>query len=292
MILSVFVERYIPMGLRQGRDYTGPMGWCWLMNILLRRLEVEGLISLDQRKEVGVIVDNDYWITIPTDYRSMVALHYPDFSEVKPLVDVGYDIVNGKIKLDTAVETDDDDVDEFTLSSGGAGSVVINDDDAVENQWEKSLLVLTDGTYSGDAIIIGEHDAAAVTTTLNFLHTRTTSISDSTTGYLTDVYIMLKYMAKFTGLTASSDEIPVSDEYEEALIAGLSGLASKINSEERAAFRNEFEFDLGLLKDEQFTPTSGQARPVPRPMAGLENCSDYPYAKHSDFMGDTDAWLE
>lgn len=291
--LNTFVYRHIPRSLRDARDFTGPMGWCWLMNQLLRRLESEQLVQLAQLYEVGVLVDNKYWVTPPSGFRNVQEVYFPGLQDYNPVRNIGHEIINGKIKLDKAIEIDDDDLDEFTLSAGSTTSVAINDTDAVANEWEESLLVLTDGTYSGDAIIIGEHDASGgVTTTLNFLHTRTTSISDSTAGYLTDLYAMLKYWGTFTGLSAQDDEIPVDDKYEMALVTGLYYLSKTIGSKERATARDEFEYELDLLKTEQFTPTLNQAKPDPRPMAALEDNSDFPYQRYPDFIGDLNAWAE
>lgn len=290
--LNTFVYRHIPISLRQRRDYTGPEGWCWLGNQILRRFEREGLIELQQLKEVGVLVSNDFWITLPSDFRKVDEIYYPGLEDYKPKRNVGHEIVNGKIKIDSAISIDEDDIDTFTLSSGDTDSVVINDDDAQENQWEGSLLVLTNGTYSGDCIVIGEHDAASGgTTTLNFLHTRSTSISDSTAGYLTDDYAVLKYWGTFTPFSAEDDEIPIDDRFEDAIVFGLCYLACPIDDERRKMYKTEFEEEIDRLKAEQFTPTPDQARPVPRPMAGLENCDAFPYRYQEEFVGDLDADL-
>ncbi len=277
--LAQFCERYVPRVMRESRDYTGPQGWVWLMNQLLRRMEAEGLVELTQRKETGVLIHDDYWITLPSDFRRVESIVFPGLREYKPERDIGWEIINGKIRIDTPIDLDDDDTFAFTLSEGGLSSVKINDTDAAANFWEENLLVLTNGTYSGDCIIIGEHAAASAgLTTLNFLHTRATSISTSTTGYLTANYALLKYFATFTGLAASSDTLPVDDKYSSFLFAGLCYLAKPVGSEERDKFREEFEFEIDILKREQNTQTPDQMRPDPRPMAGLENCDDFPYS--------------
>jgi hypothetical protein len=255
--LNTFVQNYIPADIRQGRDFTGSRGWVYLMNQLLRRLETEGFFSLDQRKEVGVEVSNYYWITPPSDFKI-------------------YDPFDKK-------ETPD----SFTLSLGSTTQVTINDSDAEADQWEKYLLVLTNGTYSGDSILIGRHDAAtAGLVALNFLHTRLTSIVSSTAGYLTDEYLMLKYMAVFAGLTTESSVIPVDAKYEQVLANGLCFLAKPIGSKDRKAYRDDFEFELDALRNELFTPTPDQARPQARPMAAYEDCESYD-DKISPFEVDT-----
>lgn len=286
--LNTFISNNIPREVQQGRDYTGPCGWIYLCNQLLRRLETEGIISLTQRIETGAEVWNSSWITIPSDYRSEMEIYR--YTALDTKINIPFQFIQGKIKVDDDIDNDDDP-EEFILSSGGTTSVKINDDDAVENQWENWLLVLTNGTYSGDSIIIGEHDeASAGYTTLNFLHTRSTSILDSTSGYLTQMYVMLRYMATFTGLSAYDSDIPVDPRYEDVLINGLCYLAKPVGSDERNNYRAEFENDLQLLKNEIFTPTPDQARPIGRDMAALSGF-DQVSGKHDEFVGDLDAWM-
>lgn len=286
--LNTFVERHIPNDLRLGRDFTGPRGWVFLMNQVLRRLETEGLISFTQIKETGVEISNDFWITAPSDLRKPISVYYPPMNDAEEARRIyAFEMVNGKIKLiepfykKTAPDT-------FILSAGGLTSVKINDTDAVADEWERYLLVLTNGTYSGDQIIIGQHSAASAgLTTLDFLHARTTSISTSTSGYLTDEFLMLRYMATFAGLSAAGDTIPVDAKYEMALITGLCYLAKPIGSKERGSYREEFEYELDVLGREQNTPSPDQARPLPRPMAAFEDCSSFE-TKHDEFVGEFD----
>ena len=288
--LNDFIAANVPVQGTQGRDYAGARGWVALANQIFRRLESEGLIRLTQLKEVGVEVTDGYWITIPSDYRSDIRIVMPGYDDYKIDKNVPFSIVNQKIKLETAFSKKESP-DTFTLSSGGTTSVAINDDDAAEDQWEEYLLVLTNGTYSGDGIIIGEHsEAAGGLTTLNFLHSRATSIATSTAGYLTDMYLLMRYMAQFTAVTAYNSELPVDDRFANVLINGLCYLSKPINTEERQAYRAEFENDIQLLKDEIFTPTPEQVRPINRSMAALENCSGFSN-NHNEFVGDEDAWL-
>lgn len=287
-VLKAFVESNIPMDLRTARSFTGNRGWVSLANQLLRRLEMEGLVRLTQRKEIGVEVLEDYWITPPSDFRTAIGIYYPPLSDhVQSGRRYPYTIINGKIKL-TEPFSKKDTVEEVTLESGTDSQVLVDDDSIEEDQYNRNLLVLTDGTYEDDGIIIGKHDASDAVTgkaTLPFVHKRATSIADSTTGYLTDMYLMLQYMATFTGLTAETDEIPVDPRFDTCLISGLCYLATHIGSDDRAKFRDEFEYDLDVLGREEFTPSPDQARPLPRSMAGFEDCSNF-YEKHADFHGE------
>jgi hypothetical protein len=289
--LSSFVSSNIPVDIQQGRDFSGSRGWITLVNQLLRRLENEGLITLTQRKETGVEVDNSYWITLPSDYRSELEIIVPGYDSCNYKVTLPFAVLNGKVKLDEPFSKNESPY-VFTLSSGGISSVIIDDSDAVEDEWEGYLLKLSNGTYSGDGILIGEHEAASSGyTTLNFLHQRSTNILTSTSGYLTDAFLQLRYMAQFVGLTSSGDTIPVDSRFDNVLINGLCYMAKPVGSDERIIFRQEFENDIQLLKNEIFTPTPEQARPVNRSMAALEDCSNFSN-NHTEFVGDQNAWLE
>jgi hypothetical protein len=289
--LNTFIDTRLPADVTQCRDYVGGRGWVSLCNQVLRRLENEGLIRLTQFKEAGVEVVDGYWINFPSDYRNGLELRIPGFGDPDDWTNIPFSEVNGRIKLNEAFGRSDAP-DTFTLSAGGLTSIAANDADAVADQWKDYLLVLTNGTYSGDQIIIGEHDAAtAGVVTLNFLHPRLTSIVTSTTGYLTNMYLMIRYMAQFNPVTAASSDIPVDARFENVLINGLCYLSKPVTSDERKAYRQEFENDIELLKAEIFTPTPDQARPVNRSMAALEDCSGYT-STHNSFVGDENAWAE
>jgi hypothetical protein len=289
--LNIFVDTRLPADVTQNRDYTGGRGWVSLCNQVLQRLESEGLIRLTQFKESGVEVVDSYWIDFPSDYRNGLEIRVPGSGNPDDWINVPFSEVNGRIKLNGAFGKNDDP-DVFTLSAGGLTSIVANDADALEDQWKDYLLVLTNGTYSGDQIIIGEHAvAAAGAVTLNFLQPRLTSIVTSTAGYLTNMYLMIRYMAQFTPVTGPSSDIPVDARFENVLINGLCYLSKPVTSDERKAYRLEFENDIDLLKAEIFTPTPDQARAVNRSMAALEDCSGYT-STHNSFVGDENAWAE
>jgi hypothetical protein len=289
--LNTFIEANVPKDVTQVRDYAGARGWVALCNQILRRLENEGLIRLTQLKEVGIEVADGYWINIPSDYRGNLEIYMPGYEDYNMEKGLPFSIVNNRIKLEDSFSKDEAP-DTFTLSSGGLTSIKINDTDAAANEWEGYLLALTNGTYSGDSIIIGEHSAASAgLTTLNFLHSRSTSIVTSTTGYLTEMYLMMRYMAQLTPVTAYNSTLPVDDRFNNVLINGFCYLSKPVTSDERKAYRVEFENDIELLRDEIFTPTPDQARPINRSMAALEECSGFS-GNHNEFVGDQNAWLE
>lgn len=290
--VSEFVQAYIPRQLQQVRDYTGPTGWVSLCNQLLRRIEASRILSFSQAKEIGVIVQNSRWVDFPSDYRNDATLILPLFPDQEEADDIKltYNIVNGKIKLDKIYETDASEDETFVLSDGGLVSVTIDDGDAVENEHTGKLLVLSNGTYTGDTVIIGEHSPSSRgSTVLNFIHSRSTSISDSTAGYLTSDYLIMRYNAKFTGIEDEDTELPIGEKYENLLLNGLLYLATPVSNEDktRQVYQRDFERDLELFMNEVRTPTPEQARRRSRPMAGFRDCSGEASNFHG-YVGETD----
>jgi len=283
MTLSSFITTYIPRELALGRDYTGPAGWVPLANRVLQRFEMERIISLTQARETPVLVERGRWISIPSDFLSDPALYTSEEESVS------FRIVNEMIRTDLMF----DEVDtgsEFTLSDGSTSGVTINDDDATEDQYTDSALILTDGTYQGDAILVaGNTESVAGFSNLTFANIRAT-VASSTAGYITDEYLMLRYKARFTGLTTSSSTLPVSEEFYDALALGLSYYACPIAADDRTAYRDEYEFAVGVLRSLKRTPSPEQARRSPIPLVSFNTPSVYS-EKHNKFMGDSDAWL-
>jgi len=287
MLLNAFIAAYIPFDLRGVRDFESGRGWADLVNLLLRKLEREGLFVLGRKKEIGVEVSNDYWITPPSDFRKILEIYYPPALEyTEKEVKYRPEIIQGKIKIYRPFDNNEDP-DTFTLSEGSTTSIKIDDADATEDQWQKYLLVLTDGTYSGDTIIIITNDAAdGGTAVCNFLHTQDNTI-DSTAGYLTDQYLMLKYMATYTDMTAYNGEIPIDDKYESILEYWLCMKSVAVHDKRFAIYKKLFDEAYEEVKTDQFTPTEDQLRPVARSLPGLEDCDSYD-TKEFDYIGEED----
>lgn len=285
MQLNTFVASYLPNDIRYTRDYTGDRGWIHLVNLLLRKLEQNKMFHLGRKKEIGVEVDEDYWITLPSDYRSLVEIYYPPSAHyTEKEYKYPAEIVNGKLKLYVPFDKDADP-DAFTLSAGSTTTIKANDTDATADIWKDFLLVLTDGTYSGDTIfIISNTDVSGGTTTLTFLHTQDNTI-DSTAGYLTDTFLMMKYMAQYTDMTSASGEIPIDDNYETLLRNFLCLEAIPVGDKRRKEYKEDFENDWEEAENENFTPTPDQARPMARSLPGYENCDAFEDAD-SDYIGE------
>lgn len=277
MQLSAFIAAYINNDYRTGRDFSGARGWIALTNLVLKRFENKGFFSLDRVLEVGVEVDSDRWITIPTDYRKGIEIYNPFYPDQK----FNYEIVNGKIKLSDKIVDKDPSPTSFTLSSFVAGSVAINDTDAVEDQWKDYLLVAS----TKKALVASNTAASAGLSTLTFLHNVTVTAPMPTSGYLTQMYLMLKYEKSFTGLSSHSDEIPVDDKFEEVLAQAIT---LEVMDKRSKGFANEYSIYQDMLsgfEDDQFTPDPGSARPRARFLPGYSSCSDM---NDSEYIGDED----
>lgn len=272
MQLNEFIQAYVSSSARLERDFTGPRGWMHLTNLVLKRYERYGWFKLDRMKEVGVEVSNDYWITIPTDLREVVEIYAPplnDYTQMERLYRC--DIVNGKIKLKTPFDKKSDP-DTYTLSSWLANGVSINNAVAEESAFKDHILVVTDGSLSGKNITIADNEATSGgLVTLSFYHNDGAVGATSTTGYLTDEYLMLKYMASFTGLTAYTDEIPIDDRFEDVLAQSL---IVESTSKKDKDFKTVYQLERDMIEDvnnELFSPDAGM-RIRPRKLAGYDTC--------------------
>lgn len=281
MQLNTFIANYIPTNLRQGRDFVGPRGWVHLTNMLLKRLAQEGLVMVDLNKEVGVETVNDRWITIPSDCRDVLKIYDPE----DPDVPLNFEIVNGRIKLDSEFSKKITP-DAFTLSTWATTGVKINDADATADLWNEYLLVVTNGDLSGRTFKIWDSAAAGSgVAQLTFELADGSASSTSTAGYLTDMYLMLKYTSKYAAVAAAADEIPIGPEYEDVLINGLCMLSTDLSDKRYATYFQLFKDDLDRLKSELSTPTVEQARPVARSLPGFEECEEYGEDSHK-YTGD------
>lgn len=260
MQLNNWIAEYMPQSFRGIRDFESGDGWVAIMNRLLQKLERAGLYNTTKIKERGIEVDNDYWITKPSDLRQMIEIYNPyNFQDT-----YSWEMINDKLKIKREVSKDSSP-DTFTLSEGSTTTIKIDDDDATADLWNEYLLVLTNGTYSGDTIII--HDTAAAdsgNSLLTFRHTQAGTI-DSTSGYLTNDYLMLKYRSTFTKMSSYSGEIPIDDKYEGDLLLYWFLMNSiAVNDKKFPIYKALFDEVFSEIREEQNTPTPDQMRPVPR----------------------------
>lgn len=283
--LNTLVQNYVGVRQRHTRDFTGARGWIALSNQFLRQLEAEGLFEIGLRKEIGVEVSDDYWITLPSDCRKVLEVYYPPLVHyTEKQFKYRASIVQGKLKLYEPVDKDSDP-DTFTLSEGSTTTIKINDDDATADLWKGHLLVLTNGTYSGDSLLIQSNTASAGgTSTLTFRHTHSGTVN-STAGYLTQKYVMLAYNAKYTDISAYDGEVPIANDYEYLLGDYLNYRALLPSDKEYRGWKELFEENIQLVRNEVFTPEPEEGRPRARSMPGLENCEEYE-SYDSEYIGD------
>lgn len=287
MLLNEFIPAYIEPDIRGVRDYTGDRGWIHLVNLLLRKLESRKLYHLGRAKERGVEVDDDYWITLPTDYRRASRIYYPPVIDYRERdVNYHFETLNGRLKLEKPFDKKASP-DSFTLSYGSTTQISINDADATADLWNGYLLKLTNGTYSGNFILIADTAAAGGgVSVLNFLHTQDNTTSTSTTGYLTDQFLILKYFAQFTPMTSASGEIPLQDQYEDELLANwLRFMSMPIKSKERKGYKDAFDEAMEDAECEENTPEPGNAAADARPLPGYENDTNFDRSEF-DYEGD------
>jgi hypothetical protein len=95
--LNTFVLNYIPNQLRLTRDFTGSTGWVHLSNLLLTRLENDGIFA---KVEDDVTVDDNYFIDLPEDCRLIDRIYLKGDEGCR----YEFEITNGKIKLFDYIE--------------------------------------------------------------------------------------------------------------------------------------------------------------------------------------------
>jgi hypothetical protein len=272
MQLNNFIQAYIPASLRTGRDFTGTRGWVNLTNLVLKRYESYGWFKLDRKKETGVEVSNSYWIDIPSDMRLALNIYAPPTTDYQQM-DRYYkwQIVNGKLKLKTPFDKAASP-DSFTLSGWSDTSVYIDDDDAEDSEYHDHLLVITNGDLSGRNIVVADNDASVGgTSLLTFYHDQSSSSSTSTAGYLTTQFLMLEYMAVYTGLSSQTDEIPIDNRFEYVLAQSL---IVEAMSKTDKTFPTQYQLERQMIEDvnsDEFSLPAG-TRIRPRRMPGYEEC--------------------
>ena len=267
MTLVDLVTNYISKSLQlSNTDYNGSRGWVHLANIVLRDLEVRGLCSLNQEKEIGLEVENLYWITPPSDLRSIISIKSPLNDEAV----FSFSKVNSKIKLNTSFEKEVSP-DSFTLSGFLSAGVSLVSSAVSEDYYDGFLLVITNGDQTGKTIIIGSTAASSGgSAALTFLHAQSFTTSTSTTGYLIDplYFLMLRYFAKYMVISQYDDVVPVSDDLVNAFIAGLIKEVTPLSDDLYKTRTAIYEKELSLVSRNEFTPTEDQLRPRPRVLPG------------------------
>lgn len=195
-------------------------------NELLEELQERGFLPI-LKKETGLIVVNDQWMDRPSDALMIDELYDPQDRSNK----LRFEEVNGKIHLlDVEFDPDDADWEVATLFSDYAvGSLRVTEGDITdktEDELKNYLFLITGGTSAGLGIVLSGNDATVTAgtgyTVLNFLHDLSAALDAAK---LTEAklvppwqYVMAKYRALLTEVTALGDEFPIPDDCEKRLV--------------------------------------------------------------------------
>lgn len=253
----------------------------------LRELQLKG-ISVSIRKETGIEVDDDIWITKPTGCMRAIEVYHPhDADAIFP-----FEEIEGKIKLvDRTFDKEDSPTTISAFSLPTTSSITINVTGLEENQLTNGLLVIDTGTYATKTYVISGNDISGVTTTkIYLLHHLAAALTapQALTGHIVDdySYLMLKYDDSYTTVTATTDEIAVDDAYEDCLVAFVNWRAHwrvQSISDETIQWEKEWKRITGLVDENRLRVNRKQAQ-IGRPLTGLRQnpTSRYTYTHTSD----------
>jgi hypothetical protein len=239
--------------------------WISWANDLLECLGSRGLLA-ETRKEIGVVVSDDYWIDKPSDFRNINKVFDPENRDKAYRASE----VNGKIRLaDYYVTAEESPTAATTFSAYATTYITGNFTGLDANEAENYLLVITAGTYAGRTYVIKGNDATGSgSTKLFFLHTLDTALDGTkvTAAYITspDYYLMLDYQGSYTELAALSEEIPMPDAFERRVTEAWLRWKAEENassvSQETMYWQNQTEKILMEMQGERFGRVSTPAR--------------------------------
>lgn len=213
---------------RLQRRYSGDNGETFITwaNDAMTELEQDGHLSETQR-EAGVTVENDFWITPPSDYRRGLELYNPEEPTViYPFLETVGDASDLKLKLQERMTFDAEASPQAVtaFSAQATDSISVNVTGIDEDGYKNYLLKVTAGTIAPRSYRIASNDASAGgVTKLYFLHSLTSALTalQATAGQIIskDYYLVLRYIALFTPMTAITENVPVSDKFVKAIKA-------------------------------------------------------------------------
>ena len=255
----------------QGEKYSSARFLNWANQILTKMSSKHVLPELEFSK--GVRVLNEIWITKPANLRKVVKISSP----VNSLREYGFSEENNKIKLEDAEIEEEASVDITAFTNYNVAYVDINVDDVEEDAYEDYLLVITAGTLAGETYMINRNDASAAGVTRIYFEIPLTTAFNGTSvtaGILLNEssYLVLKYWGSFPALTALSDEVPINDSDEAAIMStGLRYMAVR-----HAPGSSQIEIQKWLnayneaINDAIDSRTAASLNPVKaRPLIGL-----------------------
>jgi hypothetical protein len=236
--------------------------WIGAANEILEHLAGEGFLKeLTYRK--GVIVKYKKWITLPSNFRQARGLYDPE----DDTAEYPFEETDGKIML-TAHEIleETSPAAATTFTNTAVASIDVNIDGKAADDFANYLLVITAGSLTGNTYQISSNDASAAgVTRIYYTHSLSSALTISGTPQISaanlispDYYIILKYKGSFTDLTATSDEIPIGNNYEKRVMKrGLMMLGYERlygpGSEQNKLWEGKYADTIQRLRDEILT---------------------------------------
>jgi hypothetical protein len=195
-------------------------------NELLEELQERGFLPT-MIKECGQIVSNKRWIKKPADLLLIDRIWNPQDENDR----YRFEDVQDKFKLlDRSIDPDESDWEVATsFSAYAVGSIRITEGDItdkIEDELENYLFLITAGTMANVGIVLSGNDATVTAgtgyTVLNFLHDLSAALSGTAVTEAKLVppwhYVMMKYRAIITEISALGDEFPIPDDCEKRLV--------------------------------------------------------------------------
>ncbi len=281
MKLSDFVQLYVSRSQQSLRDFAGPLGWCSLANMFLRRMESDGVPNLIPEKTVPLPIVQRHYLVPPPDFRRIVRCFIPEYysGDVIPLFasNTGNRILlnldapwgsNGDGKCPVTVTV----VPSPSTEQFGVGAICLPWPNPALDQYYGWMVQFPTGILAGRSVVIsGSSTVSGGNVTLTVEPPLPSNIDTAgMTIYLYQYYALLQYVPTFTPLSSPDDEIPISDRYE-LLLASFLRWQSKQDEEQRSLFKAEFEDEYARLGLENNTPTEDDLRAVQRSCPGLED---------------------
>ena len=264
------LKALLPYHLQQRYGNTQIYAW---INQGLRALQLEG-ITLSVKKEFGLEVENDVWITPPSSVIRPIEIYSPRNADVI----YPFEEIEGKAKLiERTFDKEDDPTAITTFSNYDTEYIDVDLTDYDEDDLGNYLLVIDGGTISGNTYIIAGNDESGETTTRIYFMHELSAVMDGTqvtSGYLVDdfSYLMLKGITSYTEVSATTDEIATDDEIEDCLISFLTWKAHErvqTTSDDTKYWKGQF--DEQLKKINGFRLRVGRKQmPIGRPLPGLK----------------------
>lgn len=241
---------------RLQRRYSGDNGIVFVnwANDAIEELEREGHLP-EFNKEAGVTVDNDFWITPPSDFRRGISLENPK----EPQIVYAFNETMGdagdlKLKLTNRMTFDEETTPQSVtaFSAQATDSITIDVDDIDEDGYKNWLLKITSGTIAPKTYrLSGNDESAGGTTKVYFMNELSSALTaaQATAGQVIneDYYLVLRYIGKFTRMTAITDEIPLLTRYEAGIKSYLNWKAYewvRVLTNETQYWKNKWEMEM------------------------------------------------